>query len=75
VLSAGAPAPRRGPAVAEEAVAGGLWAIISSHAAPARLVRLPGAIDHLAFTLLAPHLGARSAREAIRGVQGSTPRA
>jgi hypothetical protein len=75
VLSVDAPAARRGPAVAEEALAGGLWAIISSHAAPDRLVRLPAAVDHLVFMLLAPHLGARSAREAIRGVQASPPRA
>jgi AcrR family transcriptional regulator len=75
VLSAGAPAPRRGPAVAKEAVAGGLWAIISSYATPERLVRLPDAVDQLAFTLLAPYLGARSASETIRSVRASPSRA
>jgi AcrR family transcriptional regulator len=74
VLSVNAPPARRGPAIAEEALAGGLWAIISSHATPARLVRLPAAVDHLAFTLLAPHLGARGASEAIRSVCASPPR-
>jgi AcrR family transcriptional regulator len=72
VLSAGAPAPRRGPAVAREAVAGGLWAIIASHASEDRLARLPRAVDHLAFTLLAPYLGARSASDSIRAV-GTLP--
>jgi AcrR family transcriptional regulator len=73
VLTVGAPVPRRGPAVAREAVAGGLWAIISSHASAEHLVKLPCAVDHLALTLLAPYLGARSAGEAIRAVRESSP--
>lgn len=71
VFTAGGPAPRRGPAVAREAIAGGLWAIISSHATTEGLARLPGAVDHLAFTVLAPYIGSRDASEAIRAVRAS----
>jgi AcrR family transcriptional regulator len=73
VLTAGAPAPRRGPAVAQEALAGALWAILSSSASEERLARLPSTVDHLAFTALGPYLGARSASEAVRAARVSLP--
>ena len=66
VLSAGAPAPRHGPSVAPEAVAGAVWAILSSYAAEERTAKLPRAVDQLALTVLAPYLGARAASETLR---------
>ena len=60
------PAPRRGPEVALEAVTGALWAIISAYVGTRRLHRLPCAVDHLTFTVLAPYLGPKGAVEAIR---------
>jgi len=63
------PAPRRGPEVAREAVSGALWAIISSFVASRRLQRLPCAVDHLTFTVLAPYIGPKAAVEAIQAAR------
>jgi AcrR family transcriptional regulator len=65
MLTAAGPPPTRGPLVAEEAVTGALWGVISSLVANNRLSRLPTLVDHLAFTVLAPYVGARAAVEAI----------
>jgi AcrR family transcriptional regulator len=63
------PEPRRGPEIAAEAIAGAVWAIISSYVANGRLVRLPSAVDHLTFTVLAPYLGPKGAVEAIQSAR------
>jgi AcrR family transcriptional regulator len=68
-LTEDAPEPRRGPMVAREAVAGALWAIISSCVSNSRLARLPRLVDHLTFTVLAPYLGPKAAVEAIQGAR------
>jgi AcrR family transcriptional regulator len=67
LLTEQGPGTSRGPAVAREAVTGALWATIATHARRERLAQLPRAVDHLAFTVLAPYLGAGGAREAMRG--------
>lgn len=66
LLTADGPAPRRGPLVAQEAVTGAVWGIISTFVGNNRLHRLPSLVDHLAFTVLAPYVGPRAAVEAIR---------
>jgi AcrR family transcriptional regulator len=65
LLTDNGPEPRRGPAMAPEAITGALWSIISSYVAARRLSRLPCAVDHLTFTVLAPYLGPKVAIEAI----------
>jgi AcrR family transcriptional regulator len=64
-----APAPRRGPAVAREAITGGLWAIISSYVVSGRVTRLPNVIEQLSFVVLAPYLGPKQAVEAIQAAR------
>jgi AcrR family transcriptional regulator len=63
------PAPRRGPEVALEAITGALWGIISAYVVSHRLQRLPCAVDHLTFTVLAPYLGPKAAVEAIQAAR------
>jgi AcrR family transcriptional regulator len=65
LLTAPGPEPRRGALVAREAVTGAIWGIISTYVANSRLSRLPSLVDHLAFTVLAPYIGARPAIEVI----------
>jgi AcrR family transcriptional regulator len=60
-----APAPRRGPALAAEAVTGAIWGIVSSYAANDRLRYLPCLVDHLSFVILAPYLGPKTAIEGL----------
>ncbi len=66
------PEAHRGPQVAQEAVTGALWGIISTYVANNRLSRLPSLVDHLAFTVLAPYVGAKAAIEAIAAAQKSS---
>jgi AcrR family transcriptional regulator len=73
VLTEFAPAPRRAPQIAREAVAGALWGIIASYAPRTRIARLPRAVDEIAFAVLAPFLGARAAAEAIRASCACSP--
>jgi AcrR family transcriptional regulator len=63
------PAPRRGPEVAQDAIAGALWAIISSYVSNDRLIRLPCLVDHLCFIVLAPYTGPKGAVEAIQAAR------
>jgi AcrR family transcriptional regulator len=65
MLTASGPAPHRGPLVAQEAVTGAVWGIISTYVANDRLARLPSLVDHLTFTVLAPYVGAKAAIEVI----------
>jgi AcrR family transcriptional regulator len=64
-LAAPGPPPRRGPSIACEAVAGGLLSIIAACVEQGHVERLRGLVDHLAFLVLAPYLGARAAVLAI----------
>jgi AcrR family transcriptional regulator len=66
LLTDNGPEARRGPAIAQEAIAGALWTIISGYVASGRLQRLPCLVDHLAFTVLAPYVGPKAAVEAIQ---------
>jgi AcrR family transcriptional regulator len=65
LLAGSAPEPRRGPSIAQEAIAGALWAIVASYVSNSRLKRLPCAVDQLTFTVLAPYLGPKDAIAAI----------
>jgi AcrR family transcriptional regulator len=64
-----APEPRRGPAVAREAITGALWAIISSYVASDRVGRLPCLVEQLSFVVLAPYLGPKEAVTAIEAAR------
>jgi AcrR family transcriptional regulator len=66
MLTEHGPVPRRGPAVALEAVTGAVWGIIASYVANDRLSRLPCLVDQLVFTVLAPYVGSKCAIEAIQ---------
>jgi AcrR family transcriptional regulator len=59
------PVAEHAPLIAQEAVTGALWGIISSLVQNNRLARLPALVDHLAFVVLAPYVGADAAMEAI----------
>ncbi len=65
MLTERGPAPHRGPLVAREAVTGAVWGIISTYVGNDRLARLPSLVDHLAFTVLAPYIGAKAAIDVI----------
>jgi AcrR family transcriptional regulator len=65
LLTAEGPEPRRGPTVAFDAITGAVWAIIATYVSNRRLSRLPYAVDHLTFTVLAPYLGPKDAIAAI----------
>jgi len=69
LLTDSGPAPRRGPLVAQEAITGALWSIISSYVSNERLVRLPCLVDHLSFIVLAPYTGPKAAVEAIQAAR------
>lgn len=60
-----APEPRHAPSIAEDAVSGALWGVISSWVAGKRLLQLPWLVEHLSFIVLAPYIGAEQAFEAI----------
>jgi AcrR family transcriptional regulator len=63
------PAPRHGPRVAHEAITGAVWSIIAGYASNRRLSQVPGLVEQLAFTVLAPHLGPNAAVDAIQGAR------
>ncbi len=65
LLTETGPEPQRGPAVALEAVTGAVWGTIGTYVANDRLSRLPSLVDQLAFTVLAPYVGAKTAIETI----------
>jgi AcrR family transcriptional regulator len=65
MLTQRGPEAHRGPLVAQEAVTGAVWGIISTYVGNDRLARLPSLVDHLAFTVLAPYVGARAAIDVI----------
>jgi AcrR family transcriptional regulator len=59
------PVPARGPRVAQEAVTGAVWGVISAFVAAGRLGRLPSLVEHLSYTVLAPYVGGRRAVQAL----------
>ncbi len=65
MLTEQGPAPLRAPRIAQEAVTGALWGVIATFVSNHRLSRLPSLVDHLAFTVLAPYVGARAGIEAL----------
>ncbi|HLH13337.1 MAG TPA: hypothetical protein VKV16_00995, partial [Solirubrobacteraceae bacterium] len=69
LLTESAPEPRRGPTIAQEAITGALWAIIAAYVSNRRLARLPCAVDHLTFTVLAPYVGPKDAVAAIQAAR------
>ena len=69
LLTEHGPAPRRGPEVAQEAITGAIWSIISSYVANDRVARLPCLVDHLTFIVLAPYIGSKAAVEEIQAAR------
>jgi AcrR family transcriptional regulator len=69
LLTDGGPSPRRGPVVAQEAITGALWGIISSYVVSDRLPQLPAVVEQLSFFVLAPYLGAKEAVETIQAAR------
>jgi AcrR family transcriptional regulator len=65
MLTSQAPEPLRAPRIAQEAVTGAVWGVISTFVSNNRLSRLPSLVDHLTFTVLAPYIGPRAAVEAL----------
>jgi AcrR family transcriptional regulator len=62
LLTADAPPPRRAPTLAREAVMGAISAVVAGHlAGRGRPQQPPSLADQLAYTVLAPFLGARAA--------------
>jgi AcrR family transcriptional regulator len=68
-LTEAAPQPRRGPLIAEQAVTGALWGIVSSYPLGNRISRLRRLVDQLSFFVLAPYIGAEAAVEAIEAAR------
>jgi AcrR family transcriptional regulator len=69
MLTERGPGPCRGPLVAQDAVAGALWGIVSSCVLNNRLEQLPRVAEHLSFLVLAPYIGARAAVESIEAAR------
>jgi AcrR family transcriptional regulator len=69
MLTEQAPAPVRAPRIAQEAVTGAVWGVISTFVTNNRLSRLPSLVDHLGFTVLAPYVGPKAAVEALETLQ------
>jgi AcrR family transcriptional regulator len=71
LLQESSPEPLRAPLVVNEAIAGGLWAIVGNYAMRKRLRYLPALTDHLAFLVLAPYIGPKAAGRAIDAARRS----
>jgi AcrR family transcriptional regulator len=69
LLVARAPDAHWGPTVAAEAISGAIWELVSAHVARNELRKLPALVDHLAFVVLAPYIGAEGAVETIEGAR------
>ncbi|HYM46338.1 MAG TPA: TetR/AcrR family transcriptional regulator [Solirubrobacteraceae bacterium] len=65
LLAAGGPEPRRAPEVLPEVLTGAVWDIISAYATSDRVRYLPCLADHIAFVVLAPYIGPKSAVDTI----------
>jgi AcrR family transcriptional regulator len=65
LLTENGPPPCRGPLIAQDAVAGALWGLISSRVLANHVDHLPRIAEHLSFLVLAPYIGAEAAVESI----------
>jgi AcrR family transcriptional regulator len=74
MLQESSPEPRRAPLLANEAVAGAMWAIIGNYAVRKRVRYLPSLTDHLAFLVLAPYIGPKAAGQTIDATRRSLAR-
>ncbi|MGH2853993.1 MAG: TetR/AcrR family transcriptional regulator [Solirubrobacteraceae bacterium] len=74
MLQEASPEPRRAPLLAHEAVVGALWAIIGNYATPKRVKYLPSLVDHLAFLVIAPYVGPKTAGLTIDATRRSLAR-
>jgi AcrR family transcriptional regulator len=74
MLQESSPEPRRAPLLAHEAVVGALWAIIGNYATPKRVKYLPSLVDHLAFLVIAPYVGPKTAGLTIDATRRSLAR-
>jgi AcrR family transcriptional regulator len=74
MLQEGSPESRRAPMLAHEAVVGGMWAIIGNYAVRKRVRYLPSLTDHLAFLVLAPYVGPKTAGQTIEATRRSLAR-
>jgi AcrR family transcriptional regulator len=74
MLQEAAPEPRRAPLLAHEAVVGALWAIVGNYATPKRVKYLPSLVDHLAFLVIAPYVGPKTAGLTIDATRRSLAR-
>jgi AcrR family transcriptional regulator len=70
LLTEAGPPPRRGPAVAREALTGAIWAVLATFVGGEGPSRLPWLADQLTFIVLAPYIGPREAIEAIQEATG-----
>jgi AcrR family transcriptional regulator len=65
MLAKNAPAPRRAPEIASEAITGAVWDIVSAYSSAERMRYLPCLSDHIAFVVLAPYIGPKDAIDSI----------
>ncbi len=70
LVLAGAPEPLSAPEILPTMLVGAVWDIMSGYASSDRLSYLPCLIDHIAFVLLAPYIGAK---EAIATIERCNP--
>jgi AcrR family transcriptional regulator len=69
LVTADAPSPRYGAGILAPALAGAMWTVFASCATGERLARLARIVHQLAFVVLAPHIGARAAIEALQAAR------
>jgi AcrR family transcriptional regulator len=65
MLAGKAPAPRRAPEIASEAITGAVWDIVSAYSSAERMRYLPCLSDHISFVVLAPYIGPKAAIDSI----------
>ena len=69
VATAGAPEPRHGPRIAEQALTGALLEVVSSYPLHVRPSRLPWLADQLTFLVLASYAGPGAAVEVVEAAR------
>ncbi|HTR89090.1 MAG TPA: TetR/AcrR family transcriptional regulator [Solirubrobacteraceae bacterium] len=67
LLTENGPEPRRAPEVLPEVLTGAIWDIVSAYSANDRVRYLPCLTDHIAYVILAPYVGPKSAADTIEG--------
>lgn len=68
-LRESAPEPLRAPLIAHEMVIGASWAVLSGYAASKRIKYVLSLIDHIAFIVLAPYIGPKTAALTIESTR------